>query len=773
MQRESIIGGSYPKLDAPEKAAGRALYIHDLVRPRMLYGAIRRTDRVHARIVGIHTQNAKALPGVRAVITAADIDNVPFGHGGDNTPLKGDRVRCIRDEIAAVAADTMEIAREACRLIEVEYEDLPAVFDAREAMKPGAPVIHDHKEDNIPFTYDYSHGDVAAGEKESDVVLEETYNLQYVTHCCLGTCGIIAEFDSNDNLTLHSITQIPFMYKRDLGRIVGVPPEKVRVIQATIGGGFGSKLDIYPYEPICVHLARAAKRPVKVLFDRREEFISSPTRQPVEVTLRAGVKKDGTLTFRDARLLLDNGGYTSWGATTPFVMMQTFSSLYRVPNVRFHGTVAYTNNPYAGSMRGYGNLQATFAVESLMDSLAEELGMDPLELRRKNAQKPGEETGQGLVFTTCGLDDCLSAAAKGAGWREKRRPRGDSTVDTATQENPLAGRFRKGIGMASLLHVGGGAKIYRSDGCGTILKMDDFGAVTVLTGSSEIGQGSETVIAQITAETLGIPMESIKVVNNDTDLLPWDVGVHASRTTFVAGNSARRAALKAKEKLLDAAADQTGRDPAGLDTYQGHVVDGDTGERIVELDKVIRKLHFSEKSDVVITADYYEPPSVMQDGRFKGNVSPAYAFGTHVVEVEVDTWTGVVRPIKVTAAHDIGRVINQMGVEGQVQGGVAMGLGYCLSEELKVEEGRVLNPSFLDYRLMTATEMPEVEMHFIETQDPEGPFGAKGIGEAPAICLSPALANAVYDAIGVRFRRLPITPERVLAALREREEGAA
>jgi xanthine dehydrogenase molybdenum-binding subunit len=773
MKRESIIGGSYPKLDAPEKAAGRALYIHDLVRPRMLYGAIRRTDRVHARILGVHTEKAKALPGVRAVITAADIENVPFGHGGDNTPLKGDRVRCIRDEIAAVAADTMDIAREACRLIEVEYEDLPAVFDAKEAMKPGAPVIHDHKEDNIPFTYEYAHGDVAAGEKESDVVLEETYNLHYVTHCCLGTCGIIAEFDSSDNLMLHSITQIPFMYKRDLGRIVGVPPEKIRVIQATIGGGFGSKLDIYPYEPICVHLARAARRPVKVLFDRREEFIASPTRQPVEVTLRAGVKKDGTLTFRDARLLLDNGGYTSWGATTPFVMMQTFSSLYRVPNVRFNCTVAYTNNPYAGSMRGYGNLQATFAVESLMDSLAEAIGMDSLEFRRKNAQTPGEETGQGMVFTTCGLDDCLSTAAKGAGWNEKRRPTGESVLDATAAEDPMAGRFRRGIGMASLLHVGGGAKIYRSDGCGTILKIDDFGSVTVLTGSSEIGQGSETVIAQITAETLGVSMECIKVINNDTDLLPWDVGVHASRTTFVAGNSARRAALKAKEKLLAAAGDQIGKDPAGLDTYQGQVVDKESGDPLVELTKVIRKLHFSDKNEVVITHDYYEPPSVMQDGKFKGNVSPTYAFGTHVVEVEVDTWTGVVRPVKVTAAHDIGRVINQMGVEGQVQGGVAMGLGYCLSEELKVEEGQVLNPSFLDYRLMTATEMPEVEMHFIETHDPEGPFGAKGIGEAPAICLSPALANAVYDAIGIRFRRLPLTPERVLTALREREGDTA
>lgn len=760
MKKETLIGKSYPKLDAAEKATGRSLYIHDIVRPHMLHGAIRRTDRVHALIKNIDASKARALPGVRAVITAADIDNVPFGHGMDNTPLKGDRVRCIRDEIAAVAADTAEIAREACSLVDVEYEDMPAVFDAHDSVKPGAPVIHDRHKNNIPFTYDYAHGDVGQGERDSDVVVEETYHLHYVTHCCMGTSGIVAEFDSGGNLLLHSVTQIPFMYKRDLGRIVGVPPEKIRVIQATIGGAFGSKLDIYPYEPICVHLARATGRPVKLVFDRTEEFVASPTRQPAEITLRAGAKKDGTLTFRDARMLLDNGGYTSWGATTPFVMMQTFSSLYRVPNVRFQCTVAYTNNPYAGSMRGYGNLQATFAVESMMDALAEKLGVDPLELRLRNAQKPGEKTGQQLVFSTCGLEECLKTAAKRSGWTEKRR------ASAAKRKAKTNDRYRRGIGMASLLHVGGGAKIYRSDGCGTILKIDDFGAVTVMTGSSEIGQGSETAIALITAETLGVPLESIKVINNDTELLPWDVGVHASRTTFVAGNSAKRAAQKAKEKLLAAAAAQLKRDAAGLDVYQGHVVDSNSGERLADLGKVIRKIHFGDKNDVVVTTDYYEPPSVMQDKFFKGNVSPTYAFGTHVVEVEVDTWTGTIRPVKVTAAHDVGRVINRMGVEGQVQGGVAMGLGYCLSEELKVEAGRVLNPSFLDYHLMTATEMPEIDMHFVETMDSEGPFGAKGIGEAPAICLSPALANAVYDAVGIRFSRLPLSPERVLAAIK-------
>ncbi len=757
--RDSLIGRRIPKLDGPERATGRTVYIHDLVRPRMLHGAICRTDRIHAKILSVNTARARSLPGVKTVITAADIENVPFGHGRDNYALKGDKVTCQRDEIAAVAAETEEIAREACRLIEVEYEDLPPVFDAHEALKPGAPVIHEKRGDNVPFRYDYAHGDVEAAEQESDVVLEDTFHLQFVTHCCMGSSGILAEFDARGNLTLWSLTQVPFLYQRDMSRIVGIPPEKIRVIQTTIGGGFGSKLDIYPFEPIAVHLARAAGRPVRLLFNRREEFIASPTRQPTEIKLRCGAKKDGTLTFRDAHLIHDNGGRTSWGATTPFVMMHCFSSLYRVPNVRFHTTVVNTNNPYSGSMRGYGNLQATFAVESQLDRLAEELGIEPLELRLKNSLEQGETTGQGMYLETCGQRECLETATSSAGWAEKH--------GRMLAPEP---HLKRGIGLASMVHVGGGAKIYHSDGCGTILKADDYANFTLLTGSSEIGQGSETVLAMIVAEVLGVPLDRIKVINDDTAVTPWDVGVHASRTTFVAGNSAKGAAEKARAKLLSAAAELLDLPADQLDIRRGQVVRAEDGEVLIELGKVIRKLHFSKKFETVITEHYYEPSSKMQDREFKGNVSPTYAFGTHVVEVEVDTETGVVRPLKVTAAHDVGRVLNRLGIEGQVEGGVAMGLGYGLTEELQVHEGRVQNPDFRDYKLITAPEMPEVEMHFIETNAPEGPFGAKGVGEAPAICVAPALANAVYDATGIRLRRLPLNPERVLLSLRAGRE---
>ena len=761
--KESLIGTRVPKLDAPQKVTGETRYVQDIELPGMLHARILRTDRVHARILSIDTSAAAALPGVHAVITAEDTPGVPLGHGRDNPPLKGDRVRCIRDELAAVAAESEEIAGAALKLIKVEYEDLPAVFSPADALQDGAPVIHDKCPDNVPFRFDYGHGDVALGEAESDFVVEDTFKLHFVTHCCMGVGAIIADFDSEGNLTVWSQTQMPFMFARDISRIVDVPPENIRVIQPPLGGGFGSKLDIYPFEPICILLARKTRRPVRLVMSREEEFIASPTRQPMDFTLRSGVRKDGTLTFREASTLHDNGGYTSWGATTPFVIMQTISSLYRVEHCKYHTTVVYTNNPYSGSFRGYGNLQATMAVETHMDKLAEAVGMDLLEFRLLNAQKQGEITGQGMEFVSCGLQDCLTSAADKSGFREKHRrfaERGESPV-------------RKGIGMASLLHVGGGAKIYRTDGCGTMLKMDDFGKVTVMTGASELGQGSETVLAMFVAEELGLPISAIEVVNDDTRTTPWDVGAHASRTTFVAGNSALLAARKARGKLLAAAAGKLGKVAEALDLRGGHVVDKESGEALLDLGKLVRSLHFGVKTDVVMTSHYYEPPSAMQDRGFKGNVSPTYSFGTQVAEVAVDMETGVVRVERITAAHDVGKVINAMGIEGQVEGGVVMGMGYATTEDLVVEEGVVKNPNFTDYKLVTAPETPEIDMIFIESNDPEGPAGAKGIGEAPAICTAAAIANALYNATGVRFYDLPFTPENVLRHLQSVQGAGA
>src|SRR5271166_2848724 len=771
----SLIGKRIPKMDAPEKAGGKTRYIHDIDLPGQLHAKILRSSQVHAKIKSIDTSAAKALPGVHAVITAADIPwQRPIGVAKDHLPLKHDKVRSPRDEIAAVAAESEAIAEAALTLIKVDYEPLPIVAAAEAALSPGAPrvhgddliapgpdgepqVVHPAALDNVAMTFQYGQGDIAAGAAISDAVVEDVFKLHYVTHCCLGVSGVIAEFDASENLILYSNTQVPFMHKREFADLLGMDPGRIRIIQPPIGGGFGSKLDIYPFEPIAIYLAKITRRPVKLVFTREEEFIASPTRQPVLMKMRSGCTRDGVLTFREVETLHDNGAYTSWGATTPFVMMQTISSLYRVPHCDYRTRAIYSNNPYAGSFRGYGNLQATFAVEAHMDRLAEAIGMDPLEFRLKNAQDPGEVTPQGMHFKSCGFKDCLKVAADRSDYQNKRR----SNEAHRNDDNPI----KRGVGMASMLHVGGGAKIYPSDGCGTILKIDDFARVTLLTGATEIGQGSETVLAQLVCEELGLPLSAVSVVNNDTDITPWDVGVHASRTTFIAGNSALGAARKAKDKILATAAAKFAQPAETLDLRDGCVVEKATGKKLVELAKFIRSLHFSDKAELVMTSFYYEPPSKHQDKEFKGDVSAAYAWATQVAEIEVDTRTGVVKLLKITGAHDVGRVINRLGIEGQIEGGIVMGQGYALTENLMIKDGVVCNPNFRDYKLVTAPEIPEMDVAFIETMDGEGPQGAKGVGEAPAICVAAAVANAIYNATGVRITALPFTPENVYRAL--------
>ena len=777
-RKDTLIGKRIPKLDAADKASGKTRYVHDINLPGQLHAKILRSAHRHAKIVSIDTRAAKLLPGVHAVITAADVPwQQPIGVAKDHLPLKTDRVRSLRDEIAAVAADSAEIAEAAIKLIRVEYEPLPVLSDAVAALAPDAPPIHPEprgadgspalkagapvaftgKPDNVAMVMEYAQGDLAQGERESEVVVENVFRLHYVTHCCMGVSGVIAEFDPSGNLLLYSNTQVPFLHKREFAELLRVDPGRVRIIQPPIGGGFGSKLDIYPFEPIVIFLAKITQRPVKMVFTREEEFIASPTRQPVLLKLRSGCTKDGVLTFREVETLHDNGAYTSWGATTPFVMMQTISSLYRVPHCQYRTRAVYTNNPYAGSFRGYGNLQATFAVEAHMDRMAEQLGMDPLTFRLKNAQDPGEVTPQGMNFKTCGLKDCLSTAAARSDYLRKNAENRTHWRDPAP--------VKRGVGIASMLHVGGGAKIYPSDGCGTILKIDDFAHITLITGASEIGQGSETVLAQLVCEELGMPISAVTVVNNDTDITPWDVGVHASRTTFIAGNSAIGAARKAKDKILAVAAAKCGHAAEALELDGGCVVTKAGGERVFELSKLIRSLHFSDRAELVMTTHYYEPPSTHQDKQFKGDVSAAYAWATQVCEVEVDTRTGIVRLLKVTGAHDVGRVLNRLGIEGQIEGGIVMGQGYALTEDLMVEESTVKNPNFRDYKLVTAPEIPEMDVSFIETRDGEGPQGAKGVGEAPAICIAAAVANAIYNATGVRMTSLPFTPERVYRAL--------
>ncbi len=755
---ETLIGKSIPKPDAPDKVVGKTTYINDMVLPRMLVAKIKRTDRVHAKILSVDISEAEKVPGIVAIATAENSPKGLIGVLKDNPPLKGDKVRCIRDEIAGVAGETEEAVDEALKLIKVEYEDLPPVFDPEEALKDDAPQLHDDKPGNLSLTYDFDHGDIKQAEKDSDIVMEEKYELHYVTHTCMGPGCVIADFDTHGKLTIYTQTQYPYNYKMDLAPALDIAAGDIRVIQPPVGGAFGSKLDVYPFEPIAVYLAKKARRPVKLFFSREEEFIASPTRQPARVYIKQGAKKDGTITFRDVNVYLNNGGYTSWGATIPAVMMRTMTGHYRIPNVEFHSKAVYTNNPFAGSFRGYGNVQATYVTATLMDKMAENLGMNPIEFRLKNAQKPGERTPQNSLLKNAALADCIKIGAEKTDFLTKH------AENTTARENP--DRIRKGIGIATSIHNAGGAKIHKSDGCGTILTMDDYGRATVITGASEIGQGIDAVITQLVSEELGIPTSDVIIANNDSAIGPWDVGVHASRTTFIAGNAARNAAVKAKAQILASAARQSNVSADKLDLRGGHVVQKDNGVSVTKLDRLLRAMHFAgEDAELVMVSEYYEPPSELEDKSHVGDISAAYAHGAYITELEVDTLTGGVKLHKMTCVQDVGKVINKLGIEGQMEGGIAQGIGYGLSEELIIEEGIVKNPNFRDYKVVTAPEMPEIECHFIEDDEETGPYGAKGISELPAIIPGASIANAIYNAIGVRFDNPPITPEKIVRAL--------
>ena len=745
-----VIGTTVPKRDGAEKVTGRTRYLHDLVLPRLAHGKILRSRHPHARLVRVDTRRARALPGVLAVLTGDDVEPRPFGFAKDQTALKRGKVRSVRDEVAAVAAETPELAEAALALIDVEYAELPAVFDPHAALAPGAPLVHEELGGNAhPLRYQFSCGDVDRALAEAAVVVDDTYRLPFVTQACLGTMVALADWDPVGNLTMWTTTQVPFLYRRDLGEALGIGGDRVRVLQPPVGGNFGRGLDLYPIDVIAALLALHCRRPVKIEFDRVEEFIACPGREPCTIRLRTAAVGDGRLLARDAHVTIDNGAYTSWGSTTPYVMLATVAGLYRVPNVRFDTTIVYTNNPYSGSMRGYGNPESTFAVESQMDDLADRLGLDRLELRRRNASKPGDVNPQGFVLTSFAMTECIDAAAE-----EIRR-----------DPPPLRPGWKRGVGYAGMFHVAGGARIYRSDGCGAIVKLDDFGKVSLLTGASEVGQGSETVLAMIVAETLGVPLERVDVVNSDTSVRPWDVGTHASRTTFIAGNAARLAAEKLKAQLLEFAAVELEEPAARLDVKNGVVFVRSEPQRRLPYERVVRAGHLRRGGRVLVAEAFYDPPTTMLDKDFQGNVSAAYTSACQAALVDVEPETGKVEVCRIVSAHDVGRALNPGAAEGQVHGGIHMGLGYALSEKLVVEEGQILTQSFMDYAVLKAADMPEIVVRLIETVDAEGPFGAKGLGESGVIPVAAAVANALKDALGVRFTELPITPARVRAAL--------
>jgi len=741
----AVVGKRIPKLDAPDKVVGRTVYADDLRMSGLLIGAIKRSPHPHARIVAIDASAAEALPGVHAVIHAGNVQQRPFGYGGDNIPLKAHVVRCVGDEVAAVAAVDAATAQRAVEFIDIEYDLLPSVDDPIEALAPGAPRIHDELDidGNVSMEWNFQTGDLAEAERRSAVIVRGSYSSPQAAPAPIETHVVIAGFDAEGSLEVISPVHMVFMYRKELADCLGLDWRRINVRQPPVGGSFGGKIDIDTHDFITVMLARAAKRPVKLAMTREEEFIGSRTRQPIHFELRTGASADGTLQFRHAEVISDNGAYNAWGSHALLVAMNTVTSMYRVETSLLRAKVVYTNKNYGGSVRGFGNPQATFAVEQQMEELADALGVDPMEFRLKNANRSGDVTPQGLRITSCGLSECLEAVREGSGWNERR------------------GAMRsecRGLGAAAYVHVGGGARIYGSDGCGAMIKIDDSGRVALISGSSELGQGSETALAMIVAETMGVPLEAVTVSHSDTDVKPWDVGVHASRTTFVAGNAARMAATKARDELLAGAAEVLGR-PADSLTIRGGVISPlDEPQLELRYDKAVRRRLLREGSSIIMTSAFYDPPTQRQDENYIGNISATYGFGAHVAEVEVDPETGMVRLVGLWAAHDVGRAINPMSCEGQIEGGAAMGIGLALSEELPVRNGRFPAPNLHDYGMPTAVDVPPIDVTLVETEDELGPFGAKGIGEGGIILPPAAIANAVADAVGVRPRCYPMRP---------------
>ncbi|UCF06595.1 MAG: xanthine dehydrogenase family protein molybdopterin-binding subunit [bacterium] len=787
------IGKETKRPAGPDKAAGKAHYIHDLVRPGMLFGKIKFSEHPHAHIKNIDISRAERLPGVKAVITAYNTPELRIGFLRDNFALKKDKVRQYRDEVAAVAATDPETAEEAIRLITVEYEPLPGIFSPHDALKDGAPLVHETdargraRSDNVlPLRFHHESGDLEVGRSAASHSAEGEFSTPLVQQCCMGTAGCIAEFSMSNNLTIWAKTQIPFLAQRDFNRALsdmGLGGRNTRVIVPTLGGGFGSGLDTHTYEYIAILLAFQTGRPVKIVYTRDEEFAFLSPRQSTHTRIIQGCDSEGRLTFRHVEVLQDNGAYTSWGATYPSVMMLPATSLYRVPNVYFDSKLVYTNNTYCQAMRGYGNPELTWALESNMDELAGEAGIDPADFRMINCNEPGETTPMGLKVSTCGLKECLESVAEKLDWKKKHGK----------------GK-RRGVGMASLMHVGGSGRIYRSDASGLIIKLDDFGNANVYYGGIEMGQGLHTFLTQAVAEALGIRPENVIINPTDTGTCPWDVGTHASRGAFMAGNTAILAAEKLRRRIFEFAEELfpkevaknikklQKKDPdfkapdfdvaaaAKRDRFElkdGFIFIKDApaeGYMRVELGRLLRAIHFRNQGQMLTADVFYDPPNELPDfEKGYGNISATYAYGAQGAEVEVDTETGEVEIIRMAAAHDVGKVLNPQTLKGQIYGALAQGVGYALYEEIQSHEGRILNPDFRDYKIPGTLDMNfPIDLEFIETDDEYGPFGSKGVGEPGLVPTAPAIANAIYDAVGVRVHDLPITPEKILAALNKK-----
>jgi 4-hydroxybenzoyl-CoA reductase subunit alpha len=763
--RYRIIGTPFLKVDGPAKCAGATKFADDLSAPRMLHCKLHRADVPHARIVAVDTSAAEAMPGVAAVLTGAQLPTT-FGIlpvSQDEHALCPDRVRFVGDPVAAVAAVDEETAFDAAQAIRVEYEPLDPVYEPAEALKNEAPRIHDYGDDgNVHKRVSMEFGDVEGALGDADEVLEDLAFYQGNTHLPMEQHATLAVPEADGRLTIHSSTQTPHYLHKATARVLGMPPSRIRIIACPNGGGFGGKSDPFNHEIAVAKLALMTNRPVKIALTREEVFYCHRGRHPTLMRSRMGLKKsNGSITGVHLETLLDGGAYGSYGVASTYYTGALHTVTYKVPHYRFDGVRTFTNKPPCGPKRGHGTPQPRFALEVQMDRAAHRLGLDPAEFRLKNLQPSDSITANWLQIRTIGLKQCIEKVVEGSGWKERY------------------GKLERGHGLGiacSSYITGAGVAIYWNPmpHSGVQLKLDRGGGVTAFCGATDIGQGSDSVLAACVAEILGIDLLDVRVCVADTDLTPVDLGSYSSRVTLMMGNAAIAAAQRARDMLARAVAEEFDIPARQLVFAEHKVFDASDPDRAIAFSNAV--VLAESKFGTIGTVGSYRPPR--RPGRYRGSgvgPTPTYSYSAAVVELHADEETGILDIDRIWIGHDIGQAINEVLAIGQVEGGVYMGLGEALMEEMVTKPRRagVLKaPSMLDYKSPTTHEMPPVETYLIEDPDPQGPFGAKEVGQGPLLPIMPAVANAVYDALGVRIDQVPVTPELILGALESKDKRA-
>lgn len=752
-----VIGRSFPQLGMREKVTGQARYVADLEIPRALHLRAVRSPYPRARIVGIDVGRAWSVPGVRAILTG---DDAPSNRWGvvipDQVVLAQGEVRFVGEEVAVVAAEDPEAAAEAAEAIAVEYAPLPPVLDVEEALLLTSPRVHPDLA-NAAREFHIVRGDPEAGFAQADEICEATYETSFVYQGYMEPVGSVAIPEPSGRVTVWGSTQSIFLARRMIATALGLPVSKVRVIQPTVGGAFGGKLMEDPNLVLTALLALRTGRPVRWILGRLEEFQACRPHMAERIRLRMGVTREGLLTAKECRILADNGAYSGFAPEMLRVSTMRADNLYRIPNLRTDALLVYTNKVPTGAYRGFGNSPGHFALESHMDVLAEAIGMDPLELRLRNAVQQGETTIHGWRLGSCGLSRCLREAAGRIGWPRRGK---------SERHGPVS----RGIGLACAIHVSGnrqGLGETHWDGSAAEVRMNEDGTPILICGEGELGQGANTVFAQIVAEELGLEPSEVGISPADTDSTPFCLGAFASRLTVVGGNAVRMAAVECRRQIVEIAAELLEAAPADIVLEGGQAFVRGAPTRTKTLAELCRAHQFRRGGTQIVGRGVYDAPTEPADpATLYGNIAPAYSFVAEAAEVEVDWETGRWKLLRLVAADDLGRALNPLTCEGQIHGQLVQGFGMAASECLLFQNGQVVNGSFAEYHIPKATGLPRIETLLVETHDPTGPYGAKGVSECSVVPVTAAIANALYDATGRRLARTPFTAERVLAALR-------